>query len=128
MECKACELNNIGVSLLVAGRLEEANDLFSEAAQMVKRSIRGGNDTGGLPSEETSSQERFATIAIPEAVDRGSTSNSDCNNSFVYRRAVLLPLDDVGVPTIEIISAVILFNMVRQVPCVNHAFVNQIFG
>ncbi len=113
MECKACELNNIGVRLLMEGRFEEANDSFSEAAQMVKRCIHVGNEVVALRSGETI-QEKFTTMAIPEAVYANNVRDPGCSNSFVYRRAVLLPDDDVGTPTIEIISAVILFNMVSH--------------
>ena len=118
MECKACELNNIGVHLLVGGSLKEANDSFSKAAKMVQRFIHGGNNEDGASRSGLIVRENFTTIAIPafnEAVYESNVNESSCSNTFVYRRAVFLPQDHVGSPTIEIISAIILFNMVR--PC-----------
>jgi hypothetical protein len=117
MECNACELNNIGVRLLVQGSLKEANDSFSKAAQMVQRCIHGGNNKDGASRSGVTVPENFKTVAIPafnEAVNGGNVSEPSCSNSFVYRRAVLLPQVDVGPPNIEIISVIILFNMVRQ--------------
>ena len=38
MDCEVCELNNIGVCLLVEGRLQEARIVFSKAIGITKRS------------------------------------------------------------------------------------------
>ena len=112
MDCEVCELNNIGVCLLVEGRLQEARIVFSKAIGITKRLIQRGKEETAPSTVHAPAS--FKTVVIPDinrvALDKTGESLALSNGAFVYRRAFLLPHNQ-PVPA-ETISTVILFNMV----------------
>jgi hypothetical protein len=112
MDCEVCELNNIGVCLLVEGRLQEARIVFSKAIGITKRLIQRGKEETAPSTVHAPAS--FKTVVIPDinrvALDKTGESLALSNGAFVYRRAFLLPHNQ-PIPT-ETISTVILFNMV----------------